>query len=168
MDNLRAILAAQSGLQTRLGRIFAAMTVEEKIECIRMDVLACEAELHEALDETTWKPWTHGEKTIDRDKFIGELVDAMHFLMNLFLTVEATSDEIYTRYMEKNMRNHARQDNAYTGDRCTYCTGELDRHGSRPLKSAVIPGKFCSVECRRKAAHICMIPGCACDGLAHP
>ena len=49
---------------------------------------ACEDELHEAFQEVMWKPWlTVDRGDINVDAFIGEIVDAMHFLGNLLLCV---------------------------------------------------------------------------------
>jgi dimeric dUTPase (all-alpha-NTP-PPase superfamily) len=140
-DRLAEIFAAQQQLQLRLGRVFSEMSTEEKISCIRIDVLALEDELHEALAETKWKPWAKGERTIERDKYVGELVDAAHFLFNLLLIAGVDPGEFHARYFEKNARNHKRQDDGYTGEKCAACGGELDRPGIAVVE--VAGRKYC-------------------------
>lgn len=56
----------------------------EGIAYIRLNTLALVHEVHEALDETSWKTWTKipGEPT---DEYLPELVDALNFLLNLML-----------------------------------------------------------------------------------
>jgi dimeric dUTPase (all-alpha-NTP-PPase superfamily) len=91
-----------------------AMEGEELAEFVRWNVLALEDELHEALDEVRWKPWASDTGFIDRDAFVKELVDAMHFLMNLMLVANASPEEIYNRYFAKAGVNQARQEAGYT------------------------------------------------------
>jgi len=145
---LEEIFGAQAGLQARLGHRFSHMSIEERIDYINLNVLAATDELHEALNETTWKPWTAGERKIHRDEYVGELVDVFHFIVNLALAVECSPHELWVRYLEKNFRNHARQDAGYTGEKCDKCGGELDRPGIPPIISSSFPGrKFCREEC---------------------
>jgi dimeric dUTPase (all-alpha-NTP-PPase superfamily) len=143
-DKLDLIYDAQRKLQQRLGHNFAAMSLEEVIEYIKLNILACTDELHEALNETSWKPWTKGERKILRDRYVGELVDAQHFLFNLMIVMGMSPDELLERYLDKNARNHQRQDDGYTGGKCATCSGELDRG----LMVLLNGEKFDSYECR--------------------
>jgi hypothetical protein len=83
------------------------------------NVLALTDELHEALLELKWKPWlTEGRGDwVNRDAFVGELIDAMHFLGNLFLLAGATGSEITERYIQKLALNAHRQEVGYSGDK---------------------------------------------------
>jgi hypothetical protein len=80
------------------------------------------SELVEASNEIGWKPWATS-RHLNRYEYIGELVDAWHFLMNLFLLAGATEYEIYTRYFEKQKVNIDRQLKGYDGvsSRCAFC-----------------------------------------------
>jgi dimeric dUTPase (all-alpha-NTP-PPase superfamily) len=83
-------------------------------------------ELAEARAETNWKMWTHGVELgtfHDRDAFVKELVDLLHFLVNLLLLADASADEVYNRYMAKASVNARRQDEAYDGRSTKDATG---------------------------------------------
>lgn len=83
-------------------------------------------ELAEARAETNWKQWTHGVEHgtfHDRDAFVKELVDLLHFLVNLLLLAEASADEVYNRYMAKAAVNARRQDEGYDGRSTKDATG---------------------------------------------
>lgn len=120
MTDLETIFAMQHALQVSKFKDPHTMTRAEAIEFIRWNVLALDDELHEALQEVGWKPWASTQH-INRDEYVGELIDALHFLVNLFLVVGATPAEVLERYTHKNAKNHKRQENGYTG--------EKDAHG---------------------------------------
>lgn len=112
---LGQILAAQKRLQEEsFGFNFDTMTDEEKITFITWNTLAMTDELHEALAETGWKPWA-SSKHINRKEFVGELIDALHFLANLFVVVGASEEEILERYKAKRDVNAKRQAEGYDG-----------------------------------------------------
>lgn len=119
-DRLHDLYERQRSLQADHFQDPATFTRDEAIEFIRWNVLALHDELSEALQEIGWKPWA-SSKHINRDAYIGELVDAMHFLFNLFLAVGATSADIHDAYVKKNEKNRKRQLDGYTG--------EKDEHG---------------------------------------
>lgn len=103
---------------------------EERIEFIKNMVLAATDELHEALNEVGWKPWA-SSRHINRDAYVGELIDVMHFLVNLFLAVGATADEVEYRYQEKADKNARRQLDGYDGvtGKCPECRRAYDDIG---------------------------------------
>lgn len=105
----------------------AKLGEEQRIEFIRSMTLALEDELHEALAETGWKPWA-SSRHINRDAFLGEMVDALHFWVNLCLAVGATPEEIFDKYREKAERNAKRQAEGYDGivGKCPECKRALD------------------------------------------
>ena len=84
-------------------------------------------ELHEALAETGWKPWATS-RHFNRSAYLDELIDALHFLINLMLVAGTDADEITRRYLEKNARNAARQQAGYDGvtGKCANCGRALD------------------------------------------
>lgn len=132
MDTFARMLALQEQLQREsFGYNFETMTAEQRIQYIKDMKLALEAELQEALDETGWKPWAT-RKFINRDAYFGELVDVLHFLMNMFLVLGDNTgdlaDEIFTKYCLKNHINERRQREGYDGisTKCGGCGRALD------------------------------------------
>lgn len=127
---LEEIFRKQYELQTQsFGNDFARMTDEERIEFIKDMLLAGLDEFHEALAEIGWKPWATS-RHINREAFLGELIDVLHFWVNLCLAVGADADEILYRYNEKASRNRKRQADGYDGvsGKCEYCKRALDDH----------------------------------------
>ena len=108
-DWLAETAALQEGTY---GYDFAGMPLEEKTQYIKDMILAAEDELHEALGEVGWKPWA-SERFINREAFIGELVDAGHFLANLLVAVGCTDDEWDEAYHSKRKRNIERKQVVY-------------------------------------------------------
>jgi len=97
------------------------------------NALALEDELHEFLNEVRWKPWAVDRGGVARERAVGELVDAAHFLANLATFLGVDDEEWEARYREKQARNAARQaaPGGYTGaDKCPWCKRELDAAGA--------------------------------------
>lgn len=146
-DLLELMLATQKGMQEKTyGYDFSSMTEEEAIEFIRWNILALTDELHEALAEVGWKPWATS-RHINREAFVGELIDAWHFLMNLLLVVGVDADELGEKYLLKQKRNVERQLREYDGisGKCQSCKRALDdvvAKGGQPYSAW-----FCSLEC---------------------
>lgn len=133
-DKLERMLAAQRELQELMppldrgpGRF---RDNAARVEYVKEMVLACLDELHEALNETGWKSWSTS-RHLNRDAFVGELVDAWFFLMNLLLAADVSADELERRYFEKRERNVARQRGGYDGvtGKCPGCKRSYDDPG---------------------------------------
>lgn len=127
-DNLEQMLSAQHKMQINsFGNNPNTLEGEEAVEFIRWNALALTDELHEALAETGWKPWATS-KHVNRDAFIGELVDAFHFFMNLMLVVDCTAGEFTAAYFAKRDLNIKRQAEGYDGiaGKCHECKRALD------------------------------------------
>ena len=73
---------------------------------------------------SVWKPWksdfvakqeTYIKDMSDKDqleiKF--EMIDILHFMLNMFIALGMDSEEIFKLYFLKNAENFARQDNGY-------------------------------------------------------
>lgn len=131
MIDLTQLITAQRDLQLKLGNDTASMTPEEKIEFIRLNVLACVDELHEALGETGWKPWA-SSRHINEGAFFGELRDAWQFLTNMMLCVFPEPDELAKHFAssltDKLAVNHRRADGGYDGvnTKCQHCGRALE------------------------------------------
>lgn len=116
MDRLEEMLKMQAELQLKYSGVYPTeLSGDERKDFIRTMVLACTDELHEALREAPWKPWSkHTEWTFEEnDRFKDELVDAWHFMMNLILVSGMSADEFFERYLRKNGINHDREDGGY-------------------------------------------------------
>lgn len=84
-------------------------------------------ELHEALNEIGWKPWaTSRHFNIEAVK--GELVDALHFFMNLCMVAKVTPEDLIKGYIDKSAKNIQRQAEGYDGvsTKCNLCARALD------------------------------------------
>lgn len=99
---------------------------KEREDYIRWNILAAEDELHEALGEVSWKPWASKEY-FNRDEFVGELVDALHFIANLLAVAQVTGTELTARYSSKQQKNRDRQSQGYDGvsGKCPGCRRDL-------------------------------------------
>lgn len=123
MDKLAEIMGKQLELQTRLGTNFSTMTDEERAEFMRNHRGYLADELAEALYEMPnyklWKDYS-GMSEEAREtawqKVRMELIDCLHFFVNLLLCAGMTADEVHYMYMAKNKENHRRQDDGYTAD----------------------------------------------------
>lgn len=116
IDRLTEMLELQEQLQRRHldGIMPYRLTGETRANYIRTSMLALEDELHEALRETAWKPWSNAPKgEINRTAYLDELVDAIHFFMNLMLVADINADEFFNAYLRKNNVNHGRIDDGY-------------------------------------------------------
>lgn len=73
-------------------------------------------ELSESMKHVNWKPWASIDTVFhDRDKYVKELVDALHFFVNLLLAARADGNEVYNRYLKKAEVNAQRQVMGYDG-----------------------------------------------------
>jgi hypothetical protein len=124
---LAGMFDVQTMLQARMGHDFETKSPAEQVEYVKTMILAIQDELMEAIHETRWKPWATGEKKIvDKDKFGGELVDIMHFLINLFLVNGWDAEDVFTAFWAKQKVNWERQQNGYDAH-TTKCANQLCR-----------------------------------------
>lgn len=116
----------------------------DKMEFIRSMILACTDELHEALNETGWKPWATSNH-INDEAFKNELVDAWHFMMNLMLVIDMNATELYKRYLAKRAKNIKRQEDGYDGlDKCPLCKRAYDDDAVACLPTLGGKASFCA------------------------
>ena len=120
---LTTIMNKQREFQERLGFKFSEMTEQERVEFMRNHRGYLEDELAEALYEMpgykTWKDYSSMSteaKEIAWQKVRMELIDALHFFVNLLLCAGFTADEVLNMYLMKNAENNRRQDAGYTAD----------------------------------------------------
>lgn len=126
--SLQLILDRQLRLQTEsFGHDPRSLTGDVRAQYVRDMTLALIDELSEALNETGWKPWA-SSRHLHRDAYVAELVDALHFLANLFLVAGVTEHEITALYLAKAEKNRQRQKDGYDGvsSKCQECGRALD------------------------------------------
>lgn len=107
-DHLEAIFLRQHASQRERGYRFGDMTTAERAAYLTWNNQAAVAELVEALDEHSWKPWATGEAFLNRDALAGELVDVLCFLVNQFLAIGVGPAELDDLHAAKDAVSHAR------------------------------------------------------------
>lgn len=120
MDRLEDIFEQQKVLQEKLDIPRRTADPSMRQQYINQMALALHEETVEMLCATQYKDpafvpfgWKKGQK-FDAENFREEVVDLMHFVVNLALVGGISSQELYERYLEKNKENHRRID---TGQR---------------------------------------------------
>jgi dUTPase-like protein len=104
---------------------------EDLANYIRWNVLACEDELHEFLQECPiWKPWSKSQ-VVNTEAAVNELVDALHFIANLLVALGVTGTELGDKYRQKQEVNLMRQLSGYDGvtEKCPGCHRDKDEVG---------------------------------------
>jgi len=117
MDKLEEIFEKQRVLQERLGIPQKTIDPSMRQQYINQMALALHEETVEMLCATQYKDpafvpfgWKRGQE-FDAANFREEVVDLMHFVVNLALIAGIDSQEFYERYLAKNKENHGRIDN---------------------------------------------------------
>lgn len=94
---------------------------EERNNYVQAMSLAAVIELGEALQEISWKPWASGDY-FHREAYLMELIDMLHFWMNLVLIATDKPNDVINVYMRKAQINADRQAVGYTGmEKCETC-----------------------------------------------
>lgn len=118
-DKLDQIFEYQRDLQTRLGTWDKIKTESDKQAFINQMILAIHEEAVELMQSTPYKNpdvvkfgWKKTQAW-DIENYKLELIDLVHFIINLALVVDMTPAELFSRYVNKNVENYARQDRGY-------------------------------------------------------
>lgn len=117
MKKLNEMFEKQKTLQERLGYNFETMTEEERTKYMKDNIWYVITELDEAFREMPfgkpWKKYDSFDRAVHNENLKEELIDALHFFINILLAANLTPEEIYKIYCYKNNINHERQDNNY-------------------------------------------------------
>jgi hypothetical protein len=134
-DRTWAWLASTVDLQRETYGITNPKSGDELALSVQMNVTAITAELGEALKEVGWKEWSTPRGWVNREQYVGELVDVGHFLANLLVAVGVTDTEWETRYRKKQEVNRLRQAGLGSYDtrkeKCPACGRAYDDDGVR-------------------------------------
>jgi dUTPase-like protein len=135
MDMLTDIFNMQLGLQRvvreREGNPqLQDMSEDDRARSFTDNLAALIVELGEVSNEIGWKPWAT-DRSLDKTRYLGEMVDVAHFFVNLLLIAEITPDEFWLAYKikhQRNMKRHEDPANPYTGQKCNFtgCDRETD------------------------------------------
>ena len=132
------------------GRDPALLEGADVAEYIRWNTLAANDELMEALHEVDWKPWTVTEDGIrNRDAFVGELVDVLHFVANMLVAAKCTDAELSALYAAKQQKNRERMaSKTYDGikEKCDRCRRALDDPATKCYRPEGSPVVICMDE----------------------
>lgn len=131
------------------GHVLPKTEIPDIVQWVVINHVSAIDELHEALNEVSWKPWASAQ-FVNREAFIGEIVDALHFVGNLLAGVGCTDEELSAAYAEKMTRNAKRQLEGYDGvsDKCSICRrdmGDLKAHGDKGYEEKATGIKFCEL-----------------------
>ena len=120
MDKLDRIYFLQRALQDKLG---VTKKIKEspqmKQQYINQMILALHEEAVEIMRETAYKNpafvpfgWKKNQ-VMNKEKFKEEIIDIIHFIMNLCIVAEMGPVEIFDRYVNKNKANIKRKEDNY-------------------------------------------------------
>lgn len=129
-DALTNMFMKQRWLQeTSYGYDFKNQSPADRLQYIKDMVLSATDELHEALKEANWKPWTT-DKTFHRDAYVSEVMDAWLFLLNLMMPAFVSADEFHDSYLRAFNKSIERMSAGYAGtrgvDKCPRCSRSYD------------------------------------------
>jgi len=109
-DMLESIFEQQINLQIKCGH--EVELLEGNQPYITVMTVALIDEAMEALRETPWKPWKK-QQQFNKEKMQEELVDLLHFFVNLCLASGMDAKKLFEVYTYKNAINHQRQEDGY-------------------------------------------------------
>lgn len=122
-DKLEAVVDLQRVILERFHRL-ETMTVEDKEKATLEYLTAIVAEVGEILNgddihgvkgqgAIRWKSWKKTVQPADPEYVKTELIDILHFTLEMLLIWGCDADEIYRRYVGKNQENLARYKGGY-------------------------------------------------------
>lgn len=110
---LSDIFDRQKNFMVLLGHDPETMSVAEKTQHTIVLVVAAVVELAEFLQELNWKPWKRTQKIVDETKVFEEIIDVLHFVVELMVLWGLTAQSTYDAYVAKMDINIARQKRGY-------------------------------------------------------
>ena len=112
MDKLDWLFDMQLKFQKALGYDKFFDGGKDNQEWLETMLIACMDELMEMIRETPWKPWKQQQK-YNKAKVQDELVDLLHFFINLCLLAGMDSQLLFEKYLFKHKVNYKRQQDGY-------------------------------------------------------
>jgi len=119
-DKLDSIYKHQYDLQEKLGTLNKIKeSPQMRQQFINQMILALHEESTEIMRETAYKnpdfmPFGWKKTQVENpEKFKEEIIDIIHFIMNLAIVSGMKPDEIHERYLNKNKENYKRKQDGY-------------------------------------------------------
>ncbi len=112
-DKFDTIFELQKRLNTRIGAIPENPSDAETQRWILDHARAISQELAELTDSVPWKWWARYQK-FDRENVLVEVVDILHFLVSMCVTMGVSSSDLFELYQKKHAVNMDRQEAGYT------------------------------------------------------
>lgn len=116
MSTLQFLLDSQNKFQKRMGNDFKKMTLKERSAYLKEHGYFLMEEIVEMFREMpyhkSWKDYSGmtGEEILRQDQLQKEeAIDALHFMINIFLALGMDEKEVLKMYREKNKLNYDRQ-----------------------------------------------------------
>jgi len=92
---------------------FGNLSVQEKEKWTKELLIALMEEGFEMLNWTNHKHWRKPVYPVNEMELKYELIDMLHFLLNLMILWGMTAEECFSMYIAKNKENHERQKRGY-------------------------------------------------------
>jgi len=114
-DKLDMLFDIQYDFQNELENLERIKDPKMKQEFVNQTILALHEEAVEAMKESAYKNPNYVEfgwkkqQEWNEDNFKEEIIDLMHFVINLCVAVNMKSDEFYKIFINKNKKNRLRQ-----------------------------------------------------------
>jgi hypothetical protein len=70
-------------------------------------------EVSEAMQELRNKPWKKSDTPVERDLFVNEIGDALHFFVELCITAGMTAEDLHRAYFRMHQKNNERLAGSY-------------------------------------------------------
>ena len=105
MDYLDEIFKMQKKLEAAIGADF-----DQRF--ITLSFVGIITEACEALENTPWKPWKQST-AYNKIEFQKELIDLLHFVVNLLLVAGMEPEDVYRMYKDKHEKNMKRNKKGY-------------------------------------------------------
>ena len=110
---LEMIFKMQEELMLMLEKNKSHGTLEEKTQMSKSAILAGVAEMVEVLNEMNWKPWKKVKKQVNEKKIKEELIDVLHFVIELMIIWRVSPEDAFKAFTKKHLINMERQKGGY-------------------------------------------------------
>lgn len=110
MENEWRWLESTKELQSvTYGYDWTKFSTKSLADYIWWNVFAANQELAETAVEFSWKPWATDPPFVNRDRIRDEVIDVLHFLGNILVSLGVDDDELAYFYALKQQKNRKRQ-----------------------------------------------------------